>query len=113
MKLAGMLSFYPVIRTTPVTRTKYIDFIAAIAVNVVVPAFAKNVSVWRGGVSTVALTLDFKDTAGNVLYTFLLAAGSSMTDPIPLSDDVASIDVTKTAGADNAFDVRLIFELSF
>jgi hypothetical protein len=110
MKLAGMLSFFPVVRTTPVTRTIFADTVAAGKTTFVAPAFAKNVIVWRNP-TTEPFTLDFLDSDGFGLYTAAFAGGVNMTIPIVLSDDVVYVEYNDT-GAGTA-NLRMIFELEF
>jgi hypothetical protein len=111
MTLTGMLSFYPMVRETPVTRTIYVDTITAVEQKVSVPALAKNVSIWRTAGAT-AILLNFYDSNNiAIVYSFSLAANATMLSPgIPLTGDVEFIGVSTTAGADTPG--RLIFELS-
>lgn len=109
MQLAGMISFMPVVRTTPIYRTVYLDYLAGTTLSVNVPPFANRVWLVRDNIATVAVSLDFRDSNLVEIYQHTLAAGAQMTTPIPLSSDVAVIDVTKTAG--NSSEARLIFEL--
>lgn len=111
-----MLSFYPIVRTAPVTRTRYIDpLTAASPVLITVPPFAKRLWVWRQSPKTVALTLFFfgPATAGGYEYFLPVDAGNGfngyMIEPIIVAPDVAQIQVTKTAGPDSS--VRCVFEL--
>jgi hypothetical protein len=99
----------------PVTRTLYCDALAPAAVqSFQVPAFAKNVTFWRGSPTqpTSGVILTFVDTSGFGIYDFNIPAGTFMLDPVPLSDDVAFILVTNSAGP-AITSGRLIFGLSF
>jgi len=116
MLLAGMLSFKPVVRTAPVTRTLYLGSIAdAASVTVTVPNFAKSVTVWRGtaAVDTVACTIAFLDTIGlaGTYYIYTLAAGAYNNDPIPIAGNVRQITVTNNNGAGQASTFFCIFNL--
>ncbi len=77
-QLSGMLSFHPIVRTKPITRTKYFTTAVA-AVTVLCPAFAKDVVVFRDTIG-VAMTLLFLDSNAAVRYVFTLAAGVVQTD---------------------------------
>lgn len=111
MLIAGMLSFYPVVRTAPLYRTKYIDDLS-VATDIVVPPFAKNVVIWRETPAATAITLEFftSVTGGSAIYSYTLAAGAFQLDPVPLAGDITKIRVTRTAGAGAL--ARCIFELS-
>jgi len=110
--LAGMLSFYTTQKNTQITRTKYIDNLGATSDtgSILVPPFARNVTFWRDPV-TSPIRLDFRGSDGVTLYSKIIAASTELVDPVPLSGDVAAIDVL-TTGAGINFG-RLIFGLSF
>ncbi len=109
MQLAGMISFNPVVRTTPIYRTVYLDDLEGATVTVNVPPFANRVWFFRTAPASVAASLVFTDSTNNAVYEVDVAAGSNMTVPIPLTSEVAFIQVAKTAGASNY--ARLVFEL--
>lgn len=124
MKLAGMLSFFPCVRTAPVTRTRFIGIVgdattyiaAGGTAQVDIPPFAKNVSIWRQSFGMLAPTLagvqlDFQGADTLVEYFYTLAAGAFQMEPIPLSDDIVTIIVTNQSMTDPMV-ARLIFELS-
>lgn len=107
-QLAGMLSFYPIVRTEPVTRTRYVDALGAgDNVTLTVPAQAKSVTFWRVPQSE-PFQLDFRTVSGSVAYSVTILANANMTTPILLSPDIVAVRVTATAGAING---RLIFGL--
>ncbi len=109
MQLAGMISFNPVVRTTPIYRTVYIDDLEGSTLQINVPPFANRVWFFRAAPASVGASLVFQDSTANTVYEVDLAAGAQMTTPIPLTSDIAFISVAKTAGANNY--ARLVFEL--
>lgn len=113
MQLSGMLSFLPCVRTTPNTRTRFIDNEAGDPgpYIVTVPPFSRSVSVWRLA-TTQAILVSFLDADGFGLYSMSFASGAFNTDPIPLSDDVVFVEITNTGGGAIA-SARLIFNLAF
>lgn len=104
MDLYGVLSFQQIVRTTPITRTKYVISND----NYDVPAFAKSVQYWRKPQSSAA-TLTFLSATGQAfgsIYAYVIAANGYNLDPIPLPNDVVAIGTSgDTTG-------RLIFQLS-
>lgn len=114
MRLAGLISFKPVFRTTPIYRTIFFDPLTATEQTITVPAFAKSVWFYRQNPASAAVTLDFCASTPTVTtdprYTYLLAAGAQMTAPIPIAGDVTRMLITKTAGADS--NACAIFELN-
>lgn len=76
---------------------------------VTVPPNTKRVSFWRNNANTVAVRLWFQNVQGGVVYTYDLAAGEYMQNPIPVAADVAQIGVQKLSGAET--QARLIFEV--
>lgn len=111
--LSGLLSFGMVSKPTPMTRTVYIDNLGAGASTSGIPIkpFAKSVQFWRAPV-TEAVTIEFHNSALQLLYSFVLAANATMTDPIPISNDCTQIVINDT-GAGGLTHGRLIFNLSF
>jgi hypothetical protein len=111
MDLTGMLSFHPVIRFTPVTRTKYFDADGiATSVTFAVPKFAKNVVLWRA-TSAQGLDIDFLNSQGFVVYSFSVAAGTTMLTPVPLTGEVYFIKVTRQ-GVGFMGSLTALFQLS-
>lgn len=119
MILAGMVSaFYPIFRTTPITRTVYLDPLpsGSVTVNVSVPPFAKKVSIWRANPTLAPIGLTFFDANFNIRYTYSLPIDSGngftgyMFNSIPLDSSIVTIAV-ENSGAFDA-NASLIFELS-
>lgn len=113
MQIAGWLSFKTIVRTAPLTRTKYLGSTVGIgtlksATFVDIPACAQNVTLWREA-SSVAVTLFFMDAAGQLAYSYALSASAFMTDAIPLSGDIVQIGLSPSGTISSG---RLIFGLS-
>lgn len=104
-QLTGMLSFMPIVRTAPITRTVYLDSVSGSA-SFFIPAFAKRVWLWRTPISE-AVIISFQDSSADTVYPYTLAAGAYMFDPIPISGDVMQIAATFTGPV----TLRFIFEL--
>jgi hypothetical protein len=109
MKIMGMMSFYPCVRTTPITRTQYLTVAPNTSTaRIAVPDFAKNVILLpiqpAGDYSII-----FCSSNTNGEYTRLVPSTTVMLDPYPLSNDIVSIIVQN--GATTLFG-RLVFELS-
>lgn len=119
LKLGGALSYFPPLKNTAVTRTKYVPALDAAGVTgpvsykVNVPAFARNVVLWRQLLNDT-FTLDFLDSQGNSRYSWTLAAGTAgaMLTPIPVTPDIYQIQVSATGGG-NRSSSRLVFGLGF
>ncbi len=107
--ILGMLSFRSTLRTTPVTRSLYMDPLSAAAQTFAVPPFAKSVWFYRNNDASVSVTLEFLDAATNPRYIVTLGTAVNMTNPIPLDGSIINVRVTRTAGADSF--ASLIFEL--
>jgi hypothetical protein len=119
MKLGGMLSFYPVVRTTPVTRTVYVSVAATDFQTFPIPAFAKNVTlvavenIAGPPPSIGAYQIQVQDSTGTEIYSKFFAAGAAVISSIPLSDDAATIAIKTGFAGSQGVSGRLIFELSF
>jgi hypothetical protein len=112
MLLAGMLSFQPVIRTTNITRTRYLDGINVRTI-FAVPPFAASMSYWKTLANVGdSFTLEFLDRLGTVAYAATIAGSTIMSDPIPLAGDIVQVAVTPQAGKTFTFS-RAIFNLEF
>jgi hypothetical protein len=113
--MSGMLSFSPVMRPTPITRTVYIESVAPSSTTAGTPIkpFAKSVSFWRAALSTGPIVLHFRNSALQDLYTVSIAANAVLTDPVPLANDVTQIAVENQDGINTLQHARLIFNLSF
>jgi len=107
--LAGMISFLPCVRTAPLTRTKYIDFLATGSfAQVLVPPFAKTLQVYRDLGNTAAFLLIVIDTAFTAGYTVTIPAGA-VAAPVLLAGDITRVVILQTAGPVSNY--TLIFEL--
>lgn len=117
MKLAGMLSFFPVVRTKPITRTVYSGAIPLVLPpgfnnTFAVPPFAKDVTLTLSPlVPAPGAQLEFLDSSGAVIYSELLPVGTSVAGPFPLSGDI--VFVRLFAITNPILDSRLIFGLEF
>jgi hypothetical protein len=111
MQLGGALSFYPIVRTKPITRTRYME---GDLQTFEVPAFAKDLIVYRfstgGATAFEPFEIDFMDVYDTVLYIRSFAAGGFMEIPVLLSPDVARVYVGSTTGGPLT-RARLIFGL--
>lgn len=109
--ISGMLSFYPVVRTKPITRTKYFDAVPASGGTtgpVPLPAFAKDLIVWRQ--TATAIDIVGADSAGNITFDVTLAAGTPMFTPILFPGDTAVVAIVNNDVAVTT-NVRLVFGL--
>lgn len=112
MYLSGNLGFFAGQSTAPVTRTRYIDFLAAAGTaTVTIPAFAQYLLPPQSTVlgTTGTTQLDFQDVNGNLLYALQFTNGT-VVSPIPISNDAYQVVVTNVAGADASY--RLVFQLA-
>jgi hypothetical protein len=109
--LSGSLSFSPVARPTPITRTIYFENIGKSANTAGIPIkpFAKSVSFERAPDSS-GCSLLFQNSALQTLYSVSLGSGARLTDPIPLANDVTQLVIVN--GSDAVLQhARLIFNL--
>jgi len=106
--LAGMISFLPCVRTAPLTRTKYVDFVATGSFpEVDVPPFAKKLQVYRDNASAVQiLTVDTAFTSG---YSTVVPIGA-VAPSILLAGNTTRVILFQTAGP--VTNYTLVFELS-
>jgi hypothetical protein len=112
IQLAGMLSFRPVVKTAPVTRTLFIDGLGAGLTSGVlnIPPFAKRL--WLVcAAPAVASTITILDSVGNIIEVVPVAAGV-VPEPITLPNDAAAVTVTNNDLAIPA-TFRLVFGLEF
>lgn len=114
MKLAGMISFLPVVRTAPLYRTRWVgDFVlsAALTYLIPIPAAAKTVSYLGGNYNNAGATLNFL-TFDAVTVQYKVVPITPM-DKIPISDDIIYIVVGDLTGGGAMLDqlARLVFEL--
>jgi hypothetical protein len=108
MQLSAALSFNPIVRTTHLTRTVYLDQLTGTTAKVNRPPFAQSVIFQRAD-PTVSVNLNFIDSVGTKIMEFDLAANAFMSDAVQLPSDCAEIDVVRTG---NNTQARLIFFLS-
>lgn len=115
MSLGAWLSFYPVSRQTPMTRTIYIAALAAAGTSTqIIPSCATGLLPLQVDLATFTssgILMTFRDRNANVIYRDTLLTNGSQVAPIPLSDD--AYDVVITNNEAGAVTMRLIFELSF
>ncbi len=105
--LAAAIGFFPIVRTTVLTRTNYLQFVAA-PITVNRPSFASGVYFDRAD-NTATNNINFLDGGANVLYLRTIAGATQyFNSPIPLSNDVAGIQAT----SDKATTARLIWTLN-
>lgn len=111
MQLAGMLSFHPVIRTTPVTRTRYFDgLVSGAEAFTTVPPFAKQVTLWTTNQAAAPIAMAFYDSAGILRYNYFLTPPYD-NQVFDLAGDITSVGVAQTSGSNQ--NMRLIFRLEF
>jgi hypothetical protein len=111
MLIAGAISFHPTVRTSPLTRTVYVDPIPNGDAIIQVPPFARRVIFYRNPATTAITAFNFVDTFSRVVYQTALAASAQFTDPIWLSTDVTSVDIFAADGTGSSH-LRAIFELA-
>jgi hypothetical protein len=113
MKLTGMLSFKPCVRTTPITRTVYINALAGAGglSSTPIPPFAKNVRILRRDSTNAMIIVLVRYTAQDIV-TFARAASAQETamDPIPLPGNAAYLQIQNNGAL--ASDVAVIYELA-
>lgn len=110
----GMLSFHPVVRTAPVTRTLYYN--ASYGVTVLshdaIPNFAKQMLFLPADVVLPgAGTLVFYDASGYPIYYRTIAVGNSELTPITIPGDAVSFSVGALAVAGTQYPGRAVFIL--
>lgn len=113
MMITGTLGFNPAGTASVIIRTRYVDNLAQNGVkNVIIPNFATQLlPLQRSDVSaTSSVTLTFKDPAGDALYSFSLSSSTQQQQPIPLTGDVYSVDVTN--GGQQTASFHLCFSLA-
>ncbi|MDO8631073.1 MAG: hypothetical protein Q7R41_11335, partial [Phycisphaerales bacterium] len=113
--LTGMLSPLPCVRTGKITCTEYATPPINDAVQVIVPAFAKNVQVYRNN-ATVPIVIDLISYGGVGIFSVTRAAAGAIDaetvmDPIPLPNDAVFITINNN-DAVQSVSVVLIYELA-
>jgi hypothetical protein len=107
--LGGGLSFLPIVRTAPLTRTIYFDpVVGSPSLPVIIPFFAKRVVLLTNAGGAAVLT--FTDAAAAVaIATVTYASGAaSLAIPVDIPNDATFILLTGLDGV----TARLIFELA-
>ncbi len=111
-QLFAFIGFKPMVRTSPLIRTKYIDSLAQNATSTVqIPPFAVGLlPIQMADVATPGkVQLDFYDSSTTIVYSLTINNGTQVS-PIPLTSDVVQVIVTnKTATTQN---IRLPFQLA-
>ncbi|MDO8681561.1 MAG: hypothetical protein Q7R30_23855, partial [Acidobacteriota bacterium] len=107
----GMVSTAPCVRTAPLTRTLYWNILAGAANTgyLRIPAFAKNLIIFRTGAVVGDFTISIADLAESEIYRHIVSAAANMTIPLPLAGSAATFRVTNNSGTNG--DYVFIFEL--
>lgn len=106
--MEGTISFGRITRTPPLTRTQYGS--TGVLANYVRPNFAVGLRLERATVSDQFL-LQFKDSGGQVVFTRVIAPNTYLDQPIQVSNDVFSVDITNQTNA-GAGAYRVMWVLS-
>lgn len=109
MKLTGMLSFQQIFRTTPITRTLYLFNDVSPTTNYIIPAFAKELTLWKQ-LQADDYSIVVRSANGSASQALQVGAGDVMTTPMLLAGEAYSVDVTANGGSNNRGS--LIFGLS-
>lgn len=112
LQLSGMLSFDPVSKSTPLTRTVVVDNIPHQTTTGGIPIkpFAKRVWFYRTPI-TGTVSIEFHNSALQTLYSVPIAANAVQSAPIPIANDVTTIVINNNDAAVDITHGRLIFEL--
>lgn len=117
MKLAGMLSFRPTIRVTPVTRTVYVDVVTGAKTQTFpIPPFAQRVSWYFQNTAATLTQLEVQDINHGTLYTEEITAdagGGGVIPNVELSSDAVFVKVHASGAGVLDIHGRLIFDLNF
>lgn len=105
MKLGAMLSFYPCVRTAPVTCTQVLD--STVSTTYAIPAFAKNFRFLVNDPPPATVEVAVLASNTNSLYTTTFTAAAPMTAPFPLTTDAVSLFIIPSANLGG----RIIYEL--
>lgn len=109
-RIAASIGFYTIVRTTPLTRTLYIDDLAGSGSQALArPAFASGLLFERSAPASQWL-LEFVDGSGAVVYSRILQANAYFDTPIQLSNDIVSVTATNQSGSSGS--ARAIFVLA-
>ena len=106
--LSATLGFRDIMRTAPLTRTKYADLIPSGQVTTfVIPLFAKRFYVILTN-TTATATCDLVSTTGGLVQRIPIAAATVQTVPFMLTPDTATLSITPGVATTT---IRVIFEL--
>jgi hypothetical protein len=114
--IAGMLSFLPCVRTAPITRTKYFDFLDPLAsTTIFIPPFAKKLIIYtnnpRSGFNTVPFHYNVVNSTNRVLLADAFAPGSAMTKSVLLPGSSFAVIITNDDPVNQIQDGLAVFEL--
>lgn len=110
-RFGGTVSFYPVVRTTPVTRTRYVDALDGGQNAIIqIPNFAKSVNFYR--VPDMAATISFLGTTAIYTVVGYAPGADNAVRKFPISDDMTTIEISNTAAPGTALNVRAVFDLN-
>ena len=113
MVLAAQMAFFGAGRSSPITRTQYIDSLTAGSVSTsrIIPSFARSLlPIQTSERNTGAALIIWSDAAANVIMRSELLLPGGQTAPIPIPNDAYSYTLTNTGTATAFF--RLMWELS-
>jgi hypothetical protein len=116
-QLSGWLSFWPCVRTAPVTRTVIVNVPTTGTGLLPIPSFAKRlVGVYRVD-PTVSIDIAFLDSAHNTVFDIIMPSSGSANEPglteeIFLPNDIEFFAVHAPVMMTNT-DTRFVFELGF
>lgn len=113
MIFSGMLSFNPILRTQPVTRTVFSDDPLALATSFRIPAFAKSLRVVKRDAAQLArqaIITFFDDDFGPCGY-FVIAAATQQADSFMVPPNATSFTITDAIAVN--IGCAAIFELEF
>lgn len=112
--VAGQISFWPSVRTAPLTRTRYIDSLATgDSSTVTIPAFAKSFTVHRSNNNGAVLgyTVSVQDNRGAVLFTQVVANDAYVATPTLLPGSARTVKIANASGT-TITNCEVVFELS-
>lgn len=114
MSLGAWLSFYPVSRQTPMTRTLYMSIAAAGTSTQIIPSCATGLLPLQVDLATFTsngILMTFRDRNGTTTHVSTLQLNGQQVSPIPIGDD--DYDIVFTNNEAGTVAIRAIFELSF
>lgn len=110
--VSGQISFWPCVRTAPLTRTRYIDSLATgNSSTVTIPPFAKSFTVLRSTNMGAVLgyTVTVQDNKGAVLFTQVVAA-DAFANPVILPGSARAVTIANASGS-TITNCEVVFEL--